>query len=77
MWVQPFLLDDSIPEDEKITWTVRRLFLNRSSGLSVMRVKHLHHWLIDATQDDTPDTTNWQKVVTRVQAFFRCGILAK
>ena len=37
----PLLVDDSIPEDEDIAWTVRRLCLNRSCGPSVMQAEHL------------------------------------
>ena len=47
--VQPFLLDDSIPEDKEISREVRRLRLNRSGGPSVMRSEHLQQWLIADT----------------------------
>ena len=42
-----------------------------------MRVKHLHQWLISATQYNTPDDTNWLKVVAIVQAALCDGTLAK
>ena len=75
--VQPFLVDDSILEDEEIAWAVRRLRLNRSGDQSGMRAEHLRQWLYKAMRDDTPDTTNCQKVVAIVHAAFRNGILAK
>ena len=56
---------------------VRRLFLNRSGGLSGMRSEHLRQWLIATTWDDTPDATNFQKVVAIVQETFRDGTLAE
>ena len=59
----PFLVDDSIPEDEDITWAVRRLLLNRLGGPSGIQAEHLHQWLIAAMRDDSPDATNWLKVV--------------
>ena len=62
----PFLVDDSIPDDEEITWAVRRLLLNRSGRPSGMRAEHLRQWLIAATLDNSPDATNWLKVVTIV-----------
>ena len=55
MGVQPFPVDDSIPEEKDIAWTVRRLFRNCLSGSSVMRGEHLCQWLIAATLDNTPD----------------------
>ena len=42
-----------------------------------MRVEHLCQSLIAETRDDTPDATNWQKVVAIVQAAFRDGTLAE
>ena len=64
--VQPLPVDDSIPEDKEIAWAVRQLLQNRSGGLSGMRAEHLRQWLIAATWDDTPDATNWLKVVNIV-----------
>ena len=32
MGVQPFLVDESIPEDKDISWSMRRLSLNHSGG---------------------------------------------
>ena len=49
MGVQPFLVEESIPEEEDIAWAVRRLCLNRSDGLSGMIAEHLLQWLISAT----------------------------
>ena len=73
----PFSVDDSIPEYEEISWSVRRLCLNRSGIPSGMRAEHLHHWLIAATQDDSPDATNWLKVVDILHAAFQYGKLAE
>ena len=73
----PFSVVDEIPEDEDIDWEVRRLHLNRSGGLSGMRAEHLCQWLIAATWDDSPDATDWLKVVAIVQAAFCDGTLAE
>ena len=75
--VQPFVVDDSIPEDKEIAWAVRRLRLNRSDSQLGMRAEHLRQWLYEAMRYSTPDTTNCQKVVAIVHAAFRNGILAK
>ena len=36
--VQTFLMGDSIPEDQEISWAVRSICLNCSGGLSGMQV---------------------------------------
>ena len=75
--MQPFPMDDSIPEDENIAWAVRRLFRNRPGGLSGLRAVHLHQWSIAATRDDAPDAKNWLKFVVIVQEEFCDGTLAE
>ena len=42
-----------------------------------MRAEHLHQWLIAATQDDSPDATNCQKIIAIVQVEFCYGTLAE
>ena len=37
--------------------------------------EHLHQWLHEATREEEPDLTNFQKVVAIVQAVFRDGAL--
>ena len=41
-----------------------------------MRAEHLYQWLQEATREEDPETTHWQKVVVIVQAAFRNGTLA-
>ena len=75
--VNPFLVEDPIPEEKEIDWAVHRLRLNRLGGPSGMRVEHLRQWLITAILDDTLDVTNCQKVVAILRSEFCDGILAK
>ena len=77
MEVQPFLVEDSISEEKDIAWAVRRLCLKRLVSLSYMRAEHLLQWLISATWDNTPDATNWKKVVDIVKKAFHVGTLSK
>ena len=42
-----------------------------------MRTEHLRQWLIDSTWDNTPDATNWLKVVAIIQEGFHDGTLSK
>ena len=69
-------MDDYILEDEEISWAVRRLCLNCQDGPSGMQAEHLRQWLIDMTRDDSPDATNWMKVVVIVQTSFQDRMLA-
>ena len=66
----PFLVDHLITDDEELAWAVDRLHLNCSGGPSGMRAEHLRQWLIAEMRDDSPDATNWLKVVAIVQAAF-------
>ena len=72
-----FSVDDSILEDEDIVWEVRRLWLNRSGVPSVIREEHLRQWLIAATRDDSPDVTDWMKVVAIVKSAFQDETLSE
>ena len=65
--VQTFLAKKSTTEDKDIALAVCRLCLNCLGGPSRMQEEHLYQWLHEATHDDTPDSTNWKKVVVIVQ----------
>ena len=67
----------SIPEDEDIDWSVRRICLNRTGGTSQMREEHLRQWLIAATWDGLPDATNWLKVVAILHSVFQDSTLSE
>ena len=56
---------------------MRRPRLNCSGVLLGMRAEHFRQWLISATQDNTPDATNFQKVFTIMQASLRDDMLDK
>ena len=48
IFVQPFLVDDSVPTEDEIEWAVTRLCNHRSRGPSGMRSEHLKRWLATA-----------------------------
>ena len=75
----PFHLsaDDSILENEEISWVVRRILLNRSGDPSGTPAEHIHQWLIAVMQYDLPDATNWMKIDDIVQKAFQDGILTE
>ena len=62
---------DGILDDEDITWAVLRLRMNFLGSPSGMREEHIFQWMIAVTQDNSPEATNWLKVVTIAQAQFR------
>ena len=43
--IQPFMVDDSMPEEGEIEGAVKRLCNNRSGGASRMRAEHVKCWL--------------------------------
>ena len=43
--VKPFLVDDSVPTEDKIEEAVKNLQRNRSEGALGMRAEHLKGWL--------------------------------
>ena len=71
MSVQPFAVDDYIPE--KTEGSVKQLSPNRSGGPYGMWVEHLKRCLAEARKADTdpnmetPDASNWRKVEEIVQ----------
>ena len=46
--VQPFLVKDSVPTEDKIEWAVTRLRNHCSGGTSGMWAEHLKRWLVAA-----------------------------
>ena len=76
MGVQPFPMENSIPEDKESAWAVHRFCRKYLGSPLEMRAEHLRQWLIPATRGDTPDATNWLKVLPIAQAVLRDGTMA-
>ena len=55
--VQPFPVDDFVPLEEEIEWSVTRLRNHRSGGVLVMRAEHLKRWLAVMRKADKDATT--------------------
>ena len=73
MDVTPLSVEDSVTDNEDISWVVFRLHLNRSGGPSCMQAEHLFQWLQEATQEKEPGATHFLKVVAILQAELRDG----
>ena len=46
IYVQPFLVEDLVPTEDAIEWTVTRLRNHRSRGPSGMQAGNLKRWLV-------------------------------
>ena len=90
--LEPFEVEDAVPEEGEIDWAVKRLRNNRSGGTSRMRAEHIKGWLTAARRaekEETADTEkggqedtregaeNWTRCVDLVQTAFRDGGLAE
>ena len=71
----PFAINDYTPLMDKIYWEVHRLWRHHLGGPSVMRTEHLHSCLVVVTQEERPDTSNWEQVVDIHQMVFIYGRL--
>ena len=49
--IEPFAVEDGVPEEEEIEWAVKRLQNNRAGGPSRMRVEDLKGWLAAARRE--------------------------
>ena len=43
--IEPFEVEESVPEEGEIEWAVKRLRNNRSGGMLRMREEHIKGWL--------------------------------
>ena len=64
-------------EEEEVYGAVRHLFQNRVGGPSGMRAEHIWACLMETTQEEFPDPSQWEMVVGLTQAAFREGHLAE
>ena len=53
MRLEPFEVEDKVPEEGEIEWAVKRLRNNRSGGPLRMRAEHLKGWLAAARRRET------------------------
>ena len=55
--VDPFAVENSIPEEVDIEWDVKRIRSNRSGGPLGIWSEHLRQWLAEARDADTETDT--------------------
>ena len=66
--IQPFRVDDSVPEEVEIEWQVKRLRNNRSGGASRMRAEHVKWWLAAARKSEKDrDTAEGEEAATTTE----------
>ena len=73
--IEPFEINDGMPDEEEIAAGVKKLRSNRAGGPTGMRAEHLKEWLSKAKAEENPDPTDWQKVVKLTQTAFGQGEL--
>ena len=71
----PFLVDESVPDKEKVPWAVCRFYKNRAGGPYRMREEHLWAWLGAATIEEPPNLVLWEKFIGLIQDIFHEGHL--
>ena len=60
--IEPFAVEDGVPDEEEIEWTVKRLRNNRAGGPSRMRAENLKDWLMAARRGEKErkaETKDW------------------
>ena len=91
MQIEPFEVEDKVPDEGEIEWAVKCLCNNRSGGPSRMWAEHLKGWLASerrvkkgetadkegGAQDTREGAENWARVVDLVQIAFRDEDLAE
>ena len=90
--IEPFDVEDGVPDEGEIEWAVKRLHNNRDEGRSRMRKEHLKGWLAAAWRGEKEETAEeegggredtregaekWARVVELVKSDFRDGDLAE
>ena len=90
--IEPFEVEDGVPDEGEIEWAVKRLSNNRAGGPSRMQAEDLKGWLAAARRGEQRETAdkegggqedtregaeNWARVVELVQTAFRDGDLAE
>ena len=58
MEVDPFEMEDKVPDEGLIGWAVKRLRNNRSRGASRMRAENLKGWLAAARRREKGETAD-------------------
>ena len=76
--VQPFAVNDDVPEDREIRGAVRKLRNGRAGGSSGIRAEDLKRWLRDAEVEEDEETeggdgTLWRIVVRLIQQMWLTG----
>ena len=85
MEIEPFEVEDGVPDEGEIEWAVKRLRNNRAGGPLRMRADHLKGWLAAARiwekgksadkegggrEDKQEGAENWARVVELAQTTF-------
>ena len=62
MEIEPFEIEDVVPEEGKTEWAVKCLHNNHSGGASRMRAEHIKGWLVAGRRSEKGDTADTEKL---------------
>ena len=60
-------VNDVVPYEEYIEWSVKRLCSKQYRGSSCMKVEQMKQWLDDTQDKDCVDGTHWKKALEIIQ----------
>jgi hypothetical protein len=67
--VSPFDVDDGVPLEGDVVYTVRIMKNDKAPGPSGVSVEHLKEWLVISERDQ--DSNKWNKVIELIQHMFK------
>jgi len=68
--VNPFPINDGVPDSDEIAAAVRRLKRNKAPGPSGFTTDVAKDWLLEATKAEDPITHRWDLLVELIQTVF-------
>ena len=69
--LQPYLIEDDIPQEQEIEKVVKRLKGGKSPGPSGLHVDTIKEWLVEDRKDTTNSSSHWKRLVINIQDIFK------
>ena len=70
MALTPFLVEESIPNEEEVVWAINCLRRNRARDPYGIRAEHLRSWMRVYMREESTDPDNWEKVAGLINDAF-------
>ena len=75
--IYPFPIDESVPQEDEVEWSIRHLRRHRLGGTSWILEEHLQGFMAAVTREKYPDTCHWDRVFDLDQTAFRDSTLPR